>query len=333
MPAHYHNPMSYNTRADIFQSLATMEDAGLPFQKALGLIKLPKHLQPRLTQTLKLVTRGENPAVAGEKSGLFSSLESRLLRAALTAGSPAPTYRSLSRTYRRSAMQAAKLKSRLMLPLFIFALALFIQPIPGLIKGSMGIGNYLAQSLLPLLSLGGLMFFAIYLAKRFERRNPKDDFILINRLLLGIPVIGSIHEKRCNTDFFESLGLLLEAGVPMFDALPVALNAIRNSIIKDKFASIESKVVKGLPLVQALKGLSYFSGSRVIDFIETGESSGTLPEMLSRYVNEQYESINHLQQQLVDWLPRLVYAAVVCYLAYGLIGGNGFAPSIPAELQ
>jgi general secretion pathway protein F len=183
------------------------------------------------------------------------------------------------------------------------------------------------------LSLGGLVFFAIYLAKWFERRNPEEGYILMEQLLLHTPVIGAIHEKRCNTDFFESLGLLLESGVPMFDALPVALNTVRNSAIKDKFASIESRMIKGLTLAQALKHPGYFADSRVIDFVETGEASGTLPEMLFRYVNEQYESINHLQQQLADWLPRLVYAAVVCYLAYGLLYGDGIATNIPAELH
>jgi general secretion pathway protein F len=325
--------MPYNIRADMFHSLATMEDAGLPFQKALELIKLPKKLQPRLTQTIKFITRGENLAIAGKKSGLFSAWESRLLQAALTAGSPASTYRNLARTYQIKAMQAKKLKARLMLPLFIFALALFIQPLPGLIKGSISIATYLAQCLIPLLSLGSLVFFPAYLAKWLEPGGLKEKYNLIELLLLRIPLIGAIHEKRCNTDFLESLGLLLEAGVPMLDALPIVLNTIRNSIVKDNFAGIVPKVVNGATLAQALKAISSFKNPQAIDFIETGEASGTLPEMLFRYVNGQHESINHLQQQLVDWLPRIIYTAVVCYLAYGLLQGNGFATAIPAKLQ
>lgn len=41
----------------------------------------------------KLTARGLDPATAGERCGLFTRLEARLIHAALNAGSPAAMYR------------------------------------------------------------------------------------------------------------------------------------------------------------------------------------------------------------------------------------------------
>ena len=79
-------PMKFNVRADLFSQLATMEDAGLPFDNALRLVHLPPRERPRLAGTRKWIRLGI--ADAGLKGGLFTSIEASLLRAAAASGSP-----------------------------------------------------------------------------------------------------------------------------------------------------------------------------------------------------------------------------------------------------
>jgi general secretion pathway protein F len=89
----------------------------------------------------------------------------------------------------------------------------------------------------------------------------------------------------------------------------------------------------GATLASAVTGVAYMPDTQVRAFIETGESSGTLPEMLFRYANAETESINQLQQQMTEWLPRLAYAVIAGWVAYSILGSHAFMPNLPEELR
>ena len=76
-------------------------------------------------------------------------------------------------------------------------------------------------------------------------------------------------------------------------------------------------------LAQALADCDYLgepgSRERALAFVNTGEASGNLPEMLLRHVTFETDAINERAQQLATWAPRVVYAMVVVWMAMGLL--------------
>lgn len=326
-------PLAFGIRADLFTHLAAMERAGLPAQKAYALLRLPHPGQGRVEAMRKLLARGTRPALAGEKSGLFTRLEANLLDAAFAAGSPAATYRRLSDSYTLKAKQIATMKSQMALPVMVFVAALFIAPLPALAAGKLSAGGYVLQALRPLIGLAGLALLATRLPGWFERGAATPTRQVIERVLCKIPVFGAMHQRRNCRNFFESLGLLLEAGVPMFDALPKALETIQNHVIRQEFAAILPGMQDGATLADALERVALLRGSPVIAFARTGEGSGTLPEMLFRHADLESGSIALFQQQVADWLPRLFYAAIAGWMAYGILSGQGVGPVLPADLR
>ena len=76
-----------------------------------------------------------------------------------------------------------------------------------------------------------------------------------------------------------------------------------------------------------------FRSSQVVAFAETGEASGSLPEMLFRHTAAETAALQHFQQQLTDWLPRLVYVAIAGWIAYGILSGPGITPQLPEDLR
>ena len=62
-------PLTFQVRADLFNSLAAMEKAGLPVDKAVALLHLPGAGQARLEILRKLMSRGTDIATAGSVSG------------------------------------------------------------------------------------------------------------------------------------------------------------------------------------------------------------------------------------------------------------------------
>lgn len=325
-------PLTAQVRADLFGHLAAMEKAGLPTDKAIGLLRLPGAGQARLEKLRAWIARGADIATAGEKSALFTPLEVSFVRAALAAGSPAATYRRLADHCTQQARQIAAIKARLRLPLLVLVMALLLQPLPPLFAGSLSGGGYLLQVLRPLL----LLLALFYLARRFwfwfEQPAVTPARTAIAHRLTRLPIFGAMHVRRNNRDFFSNLALLLEAGISMFDALPTAVDTISNCVVREDFALIKQKMVRGTTLEQAVEQLNYIGNPQVTGYIRTGETSGTLPEMLLRFTKVETDAITHFQQQVAAWLPRAVYGVIMLWMAYGILTGSAFMPQVPKVL-
>ena len=320
-------PLSLRVRAELYSQLGAMETAGLPPDKAFSLLRLPG-AQPRVEAARGLLARGLDPAQAGEKSGLFGKLETTLVRAALGAGSPAATYRRLGDLYTQRAIQLAAMKSRLWLPALMVLVALCVGPLPGLIAGTLSPAAYMWKVLRPLLVIGAIGYIASMLPTW-----TRDGANWLDTLLPRLPLFGKMHLRRSARDFFESLALLLEAGVPMLDALPKAEATVQNRLLRAEFARVRAKVERGAPLAQALPPMPVLGDERALAFIQTGEASGTLPEMLFRHADIETAAINQFWAQVSVWAPRVLYALVAIWMAMNIVGGPGITSSLPEELR
>jgi general secretion pathway protein F len=302
------------TRARLFHQLSQMESAGLPVDRAFAVLDLPPAVKVRLTSMRSMMKRLEF-SVAGERSGLFTRLEARLIHAAMSAGSPARVYKRLADFYTTRVMQIGKIKSRLLLPAVIFLLALCLDPLPGLVTGTIGLGAYLGQILRPLLLIG-----MIGVGLRWWFASSASSA----RLRLT-PVFGRLIVRQNLRDYYESLGIMLDAGIAMLDALPIALDTVSDNAIRAELSTITGRVTSGAPLSQAVEAGddlgSPESRHQLIEFIASGEASGRLPEMLLRHCEMETAAINNWYEQFAAWAPRLLYGLVMLWMAGNLIGG------------
>ena len=325
-----YSPLPLRTRADLYTQLGTLENAGIAPDKAFGLLRLPRVAQPRVVMARQLLAGGRDPAAAGEASGLFDKLEAALLRAALAGGSPARSYKRLGEVYTRRAIQASAMRARMVLPGFMLLMALALQPLPGLITGTLTAAGYAWKVLGPLAVLAGLVFVGKNLPHWLRGSPFAHSF---DALLPQVPLFGTAHVRRNARDYFEILALLVEAGMPLLDALPRAEDAITNRAIRQSFARIRQRMSGGASLATALKGLPYLGDERVLAFVQTGEASGTLPEMLLRHCDIETAAIDQFHAQVAVWAPKVVYALVVVWIASGLLSGPGLGPQLPEELR
>lgn len=326
------SPLSWQLRADLFAQLAAMEKSGLPAIQAVGLLHLPPPSQARVTAMRKLLTRGAHIAKAGRASGLFTDLEANLIEVATDAGSPAPTYRRLADYYTQRAMQARAIKSRMLLPGFMLLTGLFVQPLPALVSGHLSGGSYLLHCLSPLIVIGALLYLARTLFKQQEGPSSAVRTEL-EKMAMHTPLFGNMLVRSNIRDYFESLALMVEAGMPILQALPKALETVRLSAVKSAFSKIQPKIERGSTLAQALTHITYLDDGQALALIGTGEASGMLPEMLFRFAAMETEAINGFNREAAAWLPRIIYAAVALWVAYGILSGPGIGTELPAELR
>ena len=78
-------------RAQMHAQLAALERAGVPPAQAVGLLDLPGEWKAAATRTSRALARGQSLADAGAAAGLFTPLETSVLRAAIHAGSFCPS--------------------------------------------------------------------------------------------------------------------------------------------------------------------------------------------------------------------------------------------------
>ena len=310
-------PLPFGLRAELFLQLSRLEQAGLPYDKALAAMKLPPPAASRLKAMQALSARGIDAAKAGEQSGLFTGLEARLVRAALNAGSPAPTYQRLAEHYAQRARQWAAMKSRLALPAFVLAIALIVQPLPALVGGTIGMKGYAWQVIWPVLLIAAMVAVLRWVVVSFPQR---------------VPIYGPIYARTNLRDFFESLALMLEAGVPLLEALPAAIDTVSHRDIRNELTHARRQIEKNLKFAAAMEGVSYLHGSRALAFAHTGEESGKLPEMLMRHAAMESEDIGRFYEQVAAWLPRVVYALVAIKVIVGIFSSGGVMPRVPKDL-
>lgn len=326
-------PLPVAARADLFAHLAAMEKAGLPADKAFALLRLPGAGGARLDATRMLLSRGVGPASAGQRSGLFSDLEASCVRAALAAGSPASTYHRLAALYAERVRLAASMKSNMMVPLLTLVIALFVRPLPALVAGSLSAGGYLLQGLWPLLAAAALFRLVKRSPHWLASGAPTPLRRQIEQSLLRIPLVGPMVIRSNLRDFLEHLAILLEAGLPMFDALPVAEATIGNGVIRTECARIKPAMVAGATLAQAVSALRVGGSDRLLGYVLTGEESGRLPEMLFRHVQAETEALSEIQHQAATWIPRVLYTLLLLWVGYGVLSSGAFMPQHAGEAR
>jgi type II secretory pathway component PulF len=101
-------------------------------------------------------------------------------------------------------------------------------------------------------------------------------------LLLRAPIIGPLLSQFAMARFCRMLGTLLNAGVPLVQALNVARKSIGNQILVDAVSNSIDRVKEGAQLGASLADCkNLFSGS-VLEMIGVGEESGKLDAELVR---------------------------------------------------
>ena len=314
-------PLTFRTRAELFSQLSKLEAAGLPFERAMALLNLNGDGQIRLQDMRRHLANGLVPASAGERAGVFTKLEARLIQAAFNAGSPAAMYQRLADNCTDRAMQLSTMKARLMLPGVILLMSLVLAPLPALVGGSIGLFGFVWAVVKPLALLAGIFYSVRWW---FSAQSGDSASGRLRRL----PLYGPIVIRENLRDFLESLALLLEAGVSMQDALPAALDTAQDAVIRRDLSRIRASVERGASLADCVRTVRWTSDARLIDFVESGEAAGKLPEMLKRYVALETDAINVFYEQLAAWVPRVVYALVVLSVAYSLLVGGGVTPRL-----
>jgi type IV pilus assembly protein PilC len=109
----------------------------------------------------------------------------------------------------------------------------------------------------------------------------------VHRLVLKIPLLGTILSQSLIAGFARTFGVLLQAGVPHLDALAIVRDTSGNDVLVDGVESIRRTVREGEGIARPMEETGVFD-DLVCNMVDVGEQTGELDTMLLR-VADAYE--------------------------------------------
>ncbi len=109
-----------------------------------------------------------------------------------------------------------------------------------------------------------------------------------DKLKLRIPVFGSLFQKVAISRFARTLGILLESGLPVLNALDIVKAVVNNKILALAIEEARKNISEGQDITSPLRRSTLFP-PLVLHMIAVGEKSGRLEEMLKR-IAESYDN-------------------------------------------
>ena len=101
--------------------------------------------------------------------------------------------------------------------------------------------------------------------------------------------------------YANQLGVMLETGVPLSDALGAYIKQARGGGLKKIVAVIDDRVTGGMALSEALKEFPRVFPAMMINLVRASEASGTMAEMLGRvagYMERERKTVNQIRGAL-----------------------------------
>ncbi len=138
---------------------------------------------------------------------------------------------------------------------------------------------------------------------------------VIENVILNLPMLGVLTAQYAMARFCRMLGTLLNAGVPLINALNVARRSIGNQILVDAVERSIELVKEGKPLGVSLAECKRLFPSSVLEMITVAEESGRLEKELIRIADVTEKELDRKLRTAVS-----LAEPVLLFIMAGLIG-------------
>lgn len=321
------NTLTSQDKAELFQQLAVMENAGLPLADAIKTLR--PHKKHALDKVLIVLFNnlkiGKPLATAGISAGILSDTDSLLIQSATDSGKLGETFKRLATHYDLESKARQTIKSRMVFPLFIFILAVMLAPIPRLIHDELTIIQYLDITLFWLIKMA-LIVYVVFKLPYWLRKGCLKNLGMarpVDSLTIKLPIFNQYYIKHQITKGLETLGMLLEAGIPAFEAMPKAIESIDNLVLQSSFNPVVTHLKSHGNMTDSLSLNPYLERDAIL-FIKAGEASGKLDESLNHYGQIARSEVTSTIEEFAKWLPRILYGVICLYIAYAILNSQLF---------
>jgi type II secretion system protein F len=323
------------------QQLATLAEAGMPLDRALSILEelAPNARVKTVVADLLHSVRGGSSlsdALTKHHPRPFSRLYINMVRAGEKGGVLEATLRRLAEFQEARHAFAEAIISALIYPVVITTvgagaivfLMTFVIPRFATIFADMGQAIPLPTQILLSTSLavqsywwvGLLVLFGAILAWRIWT-GTAEGRLQWDRIVLRLPMVGTIMIKVETARFTRTLGTMLRSGVPVLGALTVVGDIMMNQVVGRAVQRLSDTVKRGGTIAAAMKEQTPFP-PLAIHMVRVGEETGRLEDMLLKTAETVEGDVRSELRRMIGLLePAIILAmgAVVAFIVVAML--------------
>ncbi len=333
----------------LLSQLATLLQAAVPLKHSLQIL-LQNCTNIALNQWLRLLLRDIERGLAFsqtlEQQGLYLTYQERqLIQVGEMTGKLAAVCNEIAQHKQQTLALQRKIQKILLYPVLVLGISLiltillllFIVPqfaamydnnsaqLPAftqlLLTLSQGLQNYWLALLIVGVLTGILIRFRLKQSPWFHRQK--------TRLINSIPLLNHIIQLSRLVSFSRSLFLMLQAGIPLNQALQSFLPKQQSWQTKPQLqgdlvliAEVKSAlhwIQQGYPFSASVSGQIFPSAAQ--QMLQVGEQSGQLPKMLQFIANDHQQQLDHqidLLSQMLEPLLMVIIGGLIGLIMLGM---------------
>ncbi len=327
------------------REMAVMLSSGLPLDRSLHILEDLSDPPGRdmIGEIRGAVRKGRTLADSFAERPEFSPFYINMIRAGEASGSLEGSMQRMAEYLERSKALRQMIVSALTYPTILFTVAIlslvfllaYVVPsfsdlfsdmgaqLPAPTRFVMNLGDFMAHWWwLVLGMLGGLY----WLAGRLWR---DEGFrVKVDRRCLDWPLIGELVKNVETTRFSRTLGVLLQGGVSLVNALAIARETVSNRTLRHELDVASAALREGRSLSAVLLEGNRFP-NLALHMVQVGEETGRLEEMLLKVANIYEDEVGSVTKRLLALLePALILslgvliAAIIISILLGILGVN-----------
>jgi type IV pilus assembly protein PilC len=145
--------------------------------------------------------------------------------------------------------------------------------------------------------------------------------VVIDRLILRIPLVGTLFIKLYVSRFIRTLATLLASGVPMVEAVASSVDTIDNKQIHDSLESVKTTLIAGTSTLSRLMEKTGMIPKMVYKMIAVGEETGEMDKMLNKaadILDREVDQVLETISKLIEPLMIVVVGGIVLFVMMAL---------------
>lgn len=323
------------------RQMATFLRSGVPMTEALDNLRMDaenKRFKQILGDVLDRVTAGRSVTEAlSIHADVFPPYFMALLGSAELTGRMDEAFDQLHAYIRRDVELTRAVRKALIYPMILLGVALIVVlvivvfaipkfaeffadfdaelPLPT--RMLMGVADFVGS---PAGWITGVLLLALGVATVLYVRTPKGRRNL-HALQLKIPMIATVVTYSSTERFTRVLAALLDAGVPLPEALPTSIECANNEVYKERLRVAMEGTLEGRGFADPLASTGLFPNA-VIQMVRVGERTGELSDQLDNAAGFYEEELGYAVEKLTAWFePMMILfiGVVVGFVALAMV--------------
>src|SRR5262245_21883055 len=333
------------------QQFFTLIQAGLPILTALNLLKQRQrnaYFRKLLEDVATRVQSGEPLSEAFATQGIFPKIYTTTLLAGERSGNLEEVLTRYISFQRIALAVRKKLLASLIYPALLVVLVTgmivflitYVVPkfgelygqlqaqLPALTVFMLNVGRFAQQYVFV-----GAIVVVILLVVFTRWKRTAAGAAQLDRLRLGLPLLGGIWLKYQISMFSRMMATLLAGGLPLVPALETAGASMESRVLANAIDESAERVRQGLPLARSLEETKVFP-DLAVEMVEVGESTGALRQMLNsvaEFYEEDVQTALSAAMSLIEPIILIFMGLVVGFVLLSLympifsLGASGIA--------